>query len=165
MRPDLSARSFVWSLCRVCAVPLTCKSSITCGTPSSIRTICRLNSDGKIVCIGSLSGRAVTGRRRPVFLRRALLPRFPRRVKPAPSPDQCYRNSFHWDPWQYDHLSTTDPNSLTNTDYAIGRLDHWLATDPSTLYTSSTLSLRGAPSPDGVTGGQLTWYDYAGKPP
>src|SRR5206468_2699093 len=36
--------------------------------------------------------------------------------------DQYARNSFHWDPLQYTHLSTTDPTSLTSADYAIGHL-------------------------------------------
>ena len=27
-----------------------------------------------------------------------------------------------------------------------------------------TLSLEQSPSPDGTTEGQITWYDYAGKP-
>jgi RHS repeat-associated protein len=76
--------------------------------------------------------------------------------------DQQNRNSFHWSPLQYQHLSTTDPNSLTSADYSIGRLRHWLI-DPNSADASCTLSLERAPSPDGSATGQLTWYDYDGK--
>jgi len=81
--------------------------------------------------------------------------------------DQQNRNSFHWNPLQHDSLSTAyqetgDPNNLTNADYAIGRLSHWLV-DPSSPDPSSSLSLRQEPSPDGTTPGQVTWYDYNGK--
>ena len=76
--------------------------------------------------------------------------------------DQCDRNSFHWDPLQHVNLSSGDVNNLANSDYAIGRLRHWLL-DPATGFTSDGLSLEGAPSPDGITPGQITWYDYDGK--
>jgi RHS repeat-associated protein len=76
--------------------------------------------------------------------------------------DQNARNSFHWSPLQYASLTTNDPNSLSSADYAIGQLRHWLI-DPATGLASATLSLERAPSPDGSTGGALTWYDYDGK--
>jgi RHS repeat-associated protein len=76
--------------------------------------------------------------------------------------DQENRNSFHWTPLQYVALSTADPNSLTAADYSLGRLQHWLIS-PTSADASSTLSLSRAPTPDKVTAGQLTWYDYGGK--
>ena len=76
--------------------------------------------------------------------------------------DQENRNSFHWGPLQYQALSTGNPNSLTTTDYSLGRLRHWLIDSPS-ADASSTLSLSRAPSPDKVAAGQITWYDYGGK--
>ncbi len=76
--------------------------------------------------------------------------------------DQQNRNSFHWDPLQYSHLSTTDPTALTSADYLIGRLNHWL-TNAASPDPSDTLSLERAPSPDGSTSGQITWYDYDAK--
>jgi hypothetical protein len=82
--------------------------------------------------------------------------------------DQDQRNSLHWGPLQYAALSADFVNSnfdvdqLTPADYALGRLRHWLI-DPLNGFTSSTLSLERAPSPDGVTPGVVTWYDYPGK--
>jgi hypothetical protein len=76
--------------------------------------------------------------------------------------DQENRNSFHWNPLQYVALSTTDPTSLSTTDYSLGRLNHWLI-DSFSVDASCTLSLTRDPSPDKVAGGQLTWYDYDGK--
>lgn len=78
--------------------------------------------------------------------------------------DQENRNSFHWDPLQYSHLSTTDPNSLTVPDYNLGRLHHWLVDAWATTGApSSTLSLERLPTPDGTATGQITWFDYDGK--
>ncbi len=87
--------------------------------------------------------------------------------------DQRNRNSFHWDPLGYSHLSAVagmngDPNSLLPSDYRLARLRHWLI-DPLTSGTSSTLSVERAPSMDGggnngMGNGQLVWYDYDGKP-
>ncbi len=79
--------------------------------------------------------------------------------------DQYYRNSFHWDPLQYESLSTSNPTNLVTSDYLIGRLEHWLI-DSGSGNPSDTLSLDRAPSPlhDGQTVGQITWYDYYGKP-
>jgi RHS repeat-associated protein len=76
--------------------------------------------------------------------------------------DQENRNSFHWDPLQYSHLSTTDPTMLSSGDYALAHLYHWL-TNAASPDPSCTLSLERLPSPDGSTSGQLTWYDYFGK--
>jgi hypothetical protein len=76
---------------------------------------------------------------------------------------QQYYNSFHWSPLQYAHLSTSDPSALTNSDYFIGRLRHWLGTPPAGAPVSTALALERVPSPDGVTEGQVTRYDYDGK--
>jgi RHS repeat-associated protein len=76
--------------------------------------------------------------------------------------DQNYRNSFHWGPFQYDKLTTSNPTNFTSEDYLLARLRHWLA-DPSSSNPSFTLSLQREPSQDRSTPGQLTWYDYDGK--
>ena len=86
-------------------------------------------------------------------------------------------NSFYWGPKQYALLSSDFLAALTNSSYPVAnpyylygtnylqaRQRHWLMptnTDP----VGQTLSLERAPSPDGVTQGQITWYDYAGKDP
>jgi YD repeat-containing protein len=79
--------------------------------------------------------------------------------------DQENRNSFEWDPMQYQYLTTpVDPNNLQSWEYAIGHLRHWLI-DPSSPDPSHTLSLEQLPSPDGgTTAGEIIWYDYGGKP-
>jgi RHS repeat-associated protein len=75
-----------------------------------------------------------------------------------------YWNSFYWGPKQYETLSTHDPTMLTDSDYANGRMRHWLKSDANQDTTPSTaLSIERAPSPDGTTQGQLTWYDYENK--
>ncbi len=79
--------------------------------------------------------------------------------------DQENRNSFHWDPLQYSHLSTSNPSNLTSGDYLVGRLYHWLIDPASLTDPSPTLSLQRAPSPDGSASGQLVWYDYDAKAP
>jgi len=71
------------------------------------------------------------------------------------------RNSFHWGRQQYAALSTTNISSFTASDYLKARMRHWLKADPTTL--GETLSMERWPSPDGVTEGQKTWYDYASK--
>jgi YD repeat-containing protein len=81
--------------------------------------------------------------------------------------DQDRRNSLHWGPLQYalsaDFVNSNfDVDQLTPADYALWRLRHWLI-DPLNGFPSSTLSLERSPSPDGVTPGVMTWYDYPGK--
>jgi len=81
--------------------------------------------------------------------------------------DQANRNSFHWGPLQYAQLSSSyrssgDVGNLTLADYKIARLRHWLILYNGFL--SCALSLERAPSPDGSADGQITWYDYDGKP-
>lgn len=76
--------------------------------------------------------------------------------------DQQHRNSFHWTPLQTEALSTNNPMFLSTTDYALGRLRHFLI-DSNVADVSCTFSLERAPSPDKVTTGQFTWYDHSGK--
>jgi len=77
--------------------------------------------------------------------------------------DQYARNSFHWSPLQYGALSTTVPDSLTATDYGLAAMQHWLR-DPVTFQPVPTISIERKPSQDGTTLGELSWYDYDGKP-
>lgn len=51
MCPLFSWRRRVWSLGLVWAVPLVWNSSMTHGAPSKSKTMWRLNSDGRTVCI------------------------------------------------------------------------------------------------------------------
>jgi RHS repeat-associated protein len=74
------------------------------------------------------------------------------------------RNTFYWNAQQFVPFVNT---SLYDFDWAAlkrSRIRHWLAkTEPNYTHFGS-LSLQQEPSPDGTTEGQLTWYDYAGKP-
>lgn len=74
----------------------------------------------------------------------------------------CFRNSFHWDTRQTASLSTTDVGSMSTTDFAKARMQHWLG-DSNNVSQTSLLSVEQDPSPDGTTAGQLTFYDYYGK--
>ena len=73
------------------------------------------------------------------------------------------RNSFHWNPKQHPLLSTNDPTYFVAGDYLKGTMRHWLKMAGSSL-AGRTISLVRQPSPDGVTEGLKTWYDYEGKP-
>jgi RHS repeat-associated protein len=73
-----------------------------------------------------------------------------------------FRNSFHWDTRETASLSTTDVGSMSATDFAKARMQHWLG-DSNNVYQTSLLSVEQDPSPDGTTAGQLTFYDYYGK--
>ena len=80
-----------------------------------------------------------------------------------------YANSFYWNRAQYTNLSTnflnnTNFDALTATDYADGRLRHWNQDDEGNMQGFS-LSMERLPSPDGVTAGKMTWWDYPGKVP
>jgi hypothetical protein len=72
------------------------------------------------------------------------------------------RDSYYWGRNQCAALSTTEVtnlNSLTAHDFLLGRMSHWkLASDGVSL--GSAVSMVQAPSPDGVTNGVQTWYDY-----
>jgi hypothetical protein len=91
------------------------------------------------------------------------------------SEDMDQRNTFYWGPREYPLLSAGFISSLTNaspridtsqlygTNYLQARHRHWLIDTVEDQSLSQTLSLERVPSPDGVTQGQITWYDYDGK--
>jgi len=82
------------------------------------------------------------------------------------------RNSFHWNPRQYEHLSDSirtnlangifSVSNLTTADYSIARQKHWLKAAGGTN-TGCTISLQRDASPDGTLQGQVHWYDYTAK--
>jgi len=91
--------------------------------------------------------------------------------------DSHKRDSFYWDPRQYDLLpgdfrsnltssAYLDSSLLRDTNYLQARMRHWLSRTNETESDglSLSLSLERSPSADGTTPGQITWYDYAGKP-
>ncbi|MGA2751118.1 MAG: hypothetical protein ABSG59_20310, partial [Verrucomicrobiota bacterium] len=84
-------------------------------------------------------------------------------------------NSFYWNREQFENLSASflasgpswnfddlTTNYLTSNDYANGRMRHWNQDDQTSQGFS--LSMERLPSPDGVTPGKMTWWDYPGKP-
>ncbi|MGO8928263.1 MAG: RHS repeat-associated core domain-containing protein [Limisphaerales bacterium] len=93
--------------------------------------------------------------------------------------DSNDRDSFYWGPRQYTLLPAGFLSELTNnsspyldltqlytTNYLEARQRHWLIDTNTGIGTSQggqTLSLERSPSPDGVSIGQITWYDYVGK--
>ena len=90
---------------------------------------------------------------------------------PTDLPDSYYfdnalswRNSFHWGPKQAVGL----PEDLTSSSwyydaslYLKARRRHWLHDNDWNI--SHTIAMEQAPSPDGTTDGQTTWYKYAGQ--
>ena len=73
------------------------------------------------------------------------------------------RNSWHWGPRQFSNLSTSDMNSFTTTDYALGRLRHWLHKGTTSIdHVTHTLGAQRNPSPDGMIDGMTMVYDYDG---
>ncbi|HEV2211014.1 MAG TPA: RHS repeat-associated core domain-containing protein [Verrucomicrobiae bacterium] len=70
-----------------------------------------------------------------------------------------YRDSFHWGPRQCASLPA-DVTTFSPSDFIRGRMRHWLHSDQN---ISQILDMEQAPSPDGVTLGQTTWFDYDGK--
>jgi len=86
------------------------------------------------------------------------------------------RNTFHWGPKACEYLpsgfltnlieGTLDIAALAATNYLHALQRHWLCKIGSdgVWELSNTLSLQRDPSPEGATQGQITWYDYAGKP-
>jgi YD repeat-containing protein len=74
------------------------------------------------------------------------------------------RNSYYWGPLQYPLLSGTNPDNFSAADAIKGRLRHWLGITPhGDARSMDTLSIERDFSPDGLNGGQKTWYDYTGK--
>jgi YD repeat-containing protein len=86
----------------------------------------------------------------------------------ADSGSRQERNTFYWNPQQFAPLIGLDLYSFDWPQFKTARIRHWLASTfeyQGSGYTHfDTLSVEQAPSPDGSTEGQLTWYDYAGKP-
>ena len=81
-----------------------------------------------------------------------------------------YRNTFYWGPQQFANLAPNfqasgltnwDFTQLTTNDYLRARLQHW--NHSTGLGQSDSLSMEQDPSPDGITPGKRTWYDYAYK--
>src|SRR5262249_38144560 len=54
------------------------------------------------------------------------------------------------------------PANVVSNDFKLARQRHWLRTQVGPV--GRTLSLERDPSPDGTQQGQLTWFDYEGKP-
>jgi hypothetical protein len=88
--------------------------------------------------------------------------------------DSHLRNTFYWNQRRLEQLSANvltnllgdafDADNVTSNDFRLARQRHWLReAAPSTL-VGRTLSFERAPTPDGPEAGQITWYDYAGKP-
>ena len=81
-----------------------------------------------------------------------------------------WANSFYWGRQQFANLSpnflATAPNwdqtYLQTNDFAVARLRHWNQT--AVASQGNSLSMERDPSPDGTAMGEMTWYDYAGKP-
>jgi RHS repeat-associated protein len=80
------------------------------------------------------------------------------------SGERTNRNTFYWNAQQFaaDAGMSLDAFNWTNFNSALIR--HWLSSDDATVVY--TLSVQQEPSPSNWTNvqGQLTWYDYAGKP-
>ncbi len=74
------------------------------------------------------------------------------------------RNTFYWNRYQFSTLSSTNMPSLGWSDLKKARVRHWLWVITELGYSHvDTLGNEQAPSPDGSTEGQVTWYDYSGK--
>ena len=80
-------------------------------------------------------------------------------------------NSFYWGRQQFASLSASflatsnswDASQLITADYTAARLRHWNVTPDGGQ--GNSLSMERDPSPDaGITPGEMTWYDYPGKP-
>ncbi|MBL9168586.1 MAG: RHS repeat-associated core domain-containing protein [Verrucomicrobiales bacterium] len=86
--------------------------------------------------------------------------------------DSHKRNSFYWNPRNYEDLSSTVKTALnggsftvtdlTSGDYSRAKMQHWLKAYGSTN-TSFTVSLIRESSPDGTTQGLIQWFDYPNK--
>jgi RHS repeat-associated protein len=88
--------------------------------------------------------------------------------------DSHLRNTFYWNQHRIEQLSanvrtnllndTFDADNVTTNDFQLARQRHWLRTAAPSTVVGRTLSFERAPTPDGVEAGQITWYDYEGKP-
>ena len=120
------------------------------------------NADGTIEFYGQIS--AYTNTDWTNFATAQIPTNTPIGTLDTTSGDRLERNTFYWNAQQFTPYIGTDLSTFTWPILMQGRIRHWLAaTDPTYTHFDS-LSVEQAPSPDGVTNGQLTWYDYIGKP-
>ena len=79
-------------------------------------------------------------------------------------------DSFYWNRQQFANLPSAFLSSgpsnwnfdyLTTNDYFNARMRHWL--EAAYDVQGRTLSMERQPSPDQVTPGKMTWWDYPGK--
>lgn len=79
--------------------------------------------------------------------------------------ERIERNTFYWDTHQFAPIQNNDLNSFDWTnELRRARIRHWLAGTVGQYTHFLALSVEQAPSPDGITEGPLTFYDYVGKP-
>jgi YD repeat-containing protein len=80
------------------------------------------------------------------------------------SSERTNRNTFYWNAQQFAAYASVNPNDFNWTNFNSARIRHWLSSDDATV--DYTLSVQQEPSPSNWTNvqGQLTWYDYPGKP-
>jgi RHS repeat-associated protein len=79
------------------------------------------------------------------------------------------RNTFYWNALQFAPfvnvaLTNSSSNGFCWNAFKQSHIQHWLANTDPTYTHFDTLSSEQSPSPDGITEGQITWYDYVGKP-
>jgi RHS repeat-associated protein len=75
------------------------------------------------------------------------------------------RNTFYWNAQQFAAFISTPFANFNWAAFKASRIRHWLAATDPTYTHWDTLSSQQEPSPDaGTTEGQITWYDYVGKP-
>jgi len=89
-------------------------------------------------------------------------------VSPLGTLENGYRNhanTLHWNRQQFAQLTTTNLIALGAGDFRRGRLRHWLNIPgyQGDYSHADTIAHEQDPSPDGVTDGQVTFYDYDGK--
>ena len=74
-------------------------------------------------------------------------------------------NTYYWGPLQYSTLSTNSLLYMTESDWLKARMRHWLGLPGGGTdgFRIDTLSVQRDPSQDGLTAGQLTFYDYLDK--
>jgi len=80
------------------------------------------------------------------------------------STERTNRNTFYWNAQQFAAYASQDLDSFNWTNFNSARIRHWLSSDDAPM--DYTLSVQQEPSPSNTTNthGQLTWFDYKGKP-
>jgi RHS repeat-associated protein len=81
------------------------------------------------------------------------------------SSERTNRNTFYWNAQQFAAYANIDLNYFNWTNFNSARIRHWLSSPDSGDF-DYTLSVQQQPSPSNWTNiqGQLTWFDYVGKP-